>query len=293
VLTTSVVTGAGADLYVERRGSGPPLLLIVGGGGDCGYYGRLADILADEFTVLSYDRRGNSRSPLHVGPGPLVMAEQSADALAVLAANGFASALVFGNSGGATIALDLAAHHPGRLDAVVAHEPPVPVVLPDPASYLATFDEIDRLLHAEGWVAAFSLFQARLGLVPERVIATLLDPGPRLPPGPLREQMLRVSRNWEYMTRYEIRSFIGYRPDLRRIAANHVPVALARGATTSDLAAIQISEAAAGQLGVECAVFPGGHTAPMEVPGEFAVALRPLLHRLQAAGAGEEPPVRS
>ncbi|HEY3955206.1 MAG TPA: hypothetical protein VGM53_17700 [Streptosporangiaceae bacterium] len=87
MLTTGTAHGAGADLYFERRGAGPPLLLIVGGGGDCGYYGRLADILADEFTVLSYDRRGNSRSRLHTGPGPLVMAEQRADALAVLRAN--------------------------------------------------------------------------------------------------------------------------------------------------------------------------------------------------------------
>jgi pimeloyl-ACP methyl ester carboxylesterase len=280
VLTTGSAHGTGADLYVERRGSGPPLLLIVGGGGDCGYYGRLADILADEFTVLSYDRRGNSRSRLHARPGPLVMAEQRADALAVLQASGFSSALVFGNSGGASIALDLAAHHPDRLDAVVAHEPPVPAVLPDPAPYLAIFDEVDRLLRTEGWVAAFTHFQVALGLVPPQIVATLLDPGPRLPPGPLREQLVRVSRNWEYLTRYEIRPFIDHQPDLERIAANRVPVALARGAATSDQAVIQMCETAAGRLGMECVVFPGGHTAAMEIPGEFGAALRPLLHRL-------------
>jgi pimeloyl-ACP methyl ester carboxylesterase len=65
--------GGGCELYFERRGSGPPLLLIVGGGGDCGYYEEVAGILADEFTVLSYDRRGNSRSILHGPPAPLVM----------------------------------------------------------------------------------------------------------------------------------------------------------------------------------------------------------------------------
>jgi len=88
--------------------------------------------LADEFTVLTYDRRGNSRSGLHGGPAPLVMEEQSADALAVLDANGIDKALVFGNSGGASIALDLAARHPGQVNAAVVHEPPVPAVLPDP-----------------------------------------------------------------------------------------------------------------------------------------------------------------
>jgi hypothetical protein len=49
--------------------------------------------------VLTYDRRGNSRSRLHGEPRPLSLAEQSADAIAVLGANGFPAALVFGNSG--------------------------------------------------------------------------------------------------------------------------------------------------------------------------------------------------
>lgn len=52
----------GAELYCERRGSGPPLLLITGGIGDAGFYSSAANILANEFTVLNYDRRCNSRS---------------------------------------------------------------------------------------------------------------------------------------------------------------------------------------------------------------------------------------
>lgn len=149
MLTSGTARGAGADLYFERRGSGPALLLIVGGGGDCGYYDGLAEVLAAEFTVLSYDRRGNSRSRLHGSPAPVAMAQQSADALAVLDAAGISSALVFGNSGGASIALDLAARHPDRVEAAVAHEPPVPAVLPDPAGYVAVYDEMDRLLGTE------------------------------------------------------------------------------------------------------------------------------------------------
>lgn len=267
------------DLYFERRGSGPPLLLIVGGGGDCGYYEELAEILADEFTVLSYDRRGNSRSTLHGDPAPLVMAEQSADALAVLDANGIGSALVFGNSGGATITLDLAAYHPERVIAAVAHEPPVPAVLPDPEGYLAIYDEMDRLLGTAGWVAAFTYFQATLGRVPTPIIAAMLDPGQQLPPGPRRELMLRVSRNWEYMTRYEVRPFIDYQPDLGRITANGKPLILARGADSTDQEAVRMSEVTAARLGAECVVFPGGHTAPLEIPEAFSEVLRALLRR--------------
>lgn len=144
---TGMARADGADLYFERRGRGPALLLILGGGGDCGYYAALAGILASEYTVITCGRRGNSRSRLHEDNAELVMAEQSADALAVLHASGFTSARIFGNSGGATIALDLAAHHPHVAEAVVAHEPPVLAVLPDAAACRAIYDDIGKVLH--------------------------------------------------------------------------------------------------------------------------------------------------
>jgi pimeloyl-ACP methyl ester carboxylesterase len=110
--------------------------------------------------VITYDRRGNSRSPLYHDPVKITIAGQSADAVAVLRASGFNSARIFGNSGGAIIALDLAAHHPHAVDVVVAHEPPLPRVLPDASQYLDVYDEIDRTLRAEGWEAAFTIFQS-------------------------------------------------------------------------------------------------------------------------------------
>jgi pimeloyl-ACP methyl ester carboxylesterase len=279
-MTSGVAQADGAELYFERRGSGPALLLIVGGGGDCGYFGRLGDALADEYTVLAYDRRGNSRSRLSSPPRPLVMAEQSADALAVLRANGFDSGLVFGNSGGASVALDLAAHHPGAVEAVVCHEPPVPTVLTDGADYLSVFDEIDRLLAVQGWEAAFTHFQVTIGNAPPPVVAMLFDPAGHLPPGSERDRMMRTSGNWEYLTRYEVRPFIDYRPDLERIAANGVRIALGHGAVTDHAAAVRMSAAVAERLGGDSVEFPGGHTGPLEVPGAFATTLRGLLRRL-------------
>ena len=56
----------GAEIYCERRGSNGPLLLLLihGAMEDAGYYSSAADILADDesFTVVSYDRRCNSRT---------------------------------------------------------------------------------------------------------------------------------------------------------------------------------------------------------------------------------------
>ena len=44
------------------RGAGPPVLLIMGATEDGGHFDVLADVLADEFTLVSYDRRGDGHS---------------------------------------------------------------------------------------------------------------------------------------------------------------------------------------------------------------------------------------
>ena len=66
--TTNTLKVPGATLYYKVRGAGPLLLLICGGIYDAAGYAGLADRLADRYTVVTYDRRGNSRSPLDGPP---------------------------------------------------------------------------------------------------------------------------------------------------------------------------------------------------------------------------------
>jgi pimeloyl-ACP methyl ester carboxylesterase len=75
----------GAELYYEVRGGGPPVLLIMGFTGDAGHFETLAGALASEFTVISYDRRGNGRSPRPPGWAATRPEEQADDAAALLA----------------------------------------------------------------------------------------------------------------------------------------------------------------------------------------------------------------
>jgi hypothetical protein len=56
---------------------------------------------------------------------------------------------------------------------------------------------------------------------------------------------------------------------------------LAHGASTVDPEAVRMAQCTAARLGAECVVFPGGHTAPLEIPGDFGMVLRALLHRLR------------
>ena len=130
------VTVNRADLYYELRGAGPPVLLIMGATGDGGHFDELAHLLTGEFTVITYDRRGNGRSPLPAGWRTTSPEEQADDAAALLDALGTGPAAIFGTSSGGTFALCLLVRHPdGRLtaddrpclsfDVVASARPPV------------------------------------------------------------------------------------------------------------------------------------------------------------------------
>src|SRR5919205_1011207 len=150
----------GAMLYYEVRGSGPTLLCISGGPTDAGMFTDLASRLADRYTVVSYDQRGHSRSPLEGAPEDIPVALHADDAAAVLAAVGEEPAYVYGNSGGATIGLELVARHPDLVRTLVAHEPPIMELLPDADRWRATFREIDETYHAAGVFPAMGVFGA-------------------------------------------------------------------------------------------------------------------------------------
>ena len=63
-LTAHTLDVPRARLYYERRGSGP-LLMLVGLPMDSSGFAGLAGALADDYTVVTYDRRGISNSSRH------------------------------------------------------------------------------------------------------------------------------------------------------------------------------------------------------------------------------------
>jgi pimeloyl-ACP methyl ester carboxylesterase len=129
-----MATVNGAELYHEVRGDGPPVLLVMGATGDGGHFDALADLLADEFTVISYDRRGNGRSPRPAGWVTTSPKEQADDAAALLAALGVGPAAAFGTSSGANFTLALIIHHPSAVRGAILHEPVMTSLTDDPAA---------------------------------------------------------------------------------------------------------------------------------------------------------------
>src|SRR4029453_9652587 len=98
----AIVEANGTELYYEVHGSGSPLLFISGATGDAGHFTHVADALSDDFRVITYDRRGNSRSPRPAGWTQTSITEQADDAAALLEALPVTSPVVFGTRGGGT-----------------------------------------------------------------------------------------------------------------------------------------------------------------------------------------------
>ena len=130
----ALLTVNGTELYYELRGGGLPVLLIMGFTGDGGNFKTLAGLLADEFTVICYDRRGNGRSPRPAGWATTSPEEQADDAAALLTALGLAPAAVYGSSAGATFTLCLLIRNPEVVRGAVLHEPALVRLFDDPGA---------------------------------------------------------------------------------------------------------------------------------------------------------------
>src|SRR5262249_20660031 len=89
--------------------------------------------LSDEFTVIAYDRRGNSRSPR--GWFKVTLEEQASDVVKLLDVFKIKQTLVISSSNGGSIACKLMRLYGDRILGAVLHEPNwSPSFLQDPAN---------------------------------------------------------------------------------------------------------------------------------------------------------------
>ncbi len=99
------------------------MALVHGSWTDARTWDHVLPALSAGFRVLTYDRRGHSRSERPATPGSL--REDAADLAGLLESLGLAPAHVVGNSFGASVALRLAIDRPELVRSLIVHEPPV------------------------------------------------------------------------------------------------------------------------------------------------------------------------
>ncbi len=253
----------GTHIYYEIRGFGPPLLLIMGLTGDAGWFEPLAELLAEQFTVITYDRRANSRSPRPEGWTSTSVTEQADDAAELLSTLRLSPAIVFGNSFGAMILLELIVRHPLSVRGAIAHEPPLMPLLYQ-AHDLADF-----------WKAKVAKGGPRNALrvfteMKEDEAINGLDPS----------TMRRAFDNGDVIFSVEMPVIISYKPNAEALRGSKVPILIAAGEETA-MHLFCASKWLATQLRTDLHMFPSGHVGYVDQPREFATALLSLVEKFR------------
>lgn len=278
--TTGTLRTDGATLHYEVRGEGPLVLLIPGGSGGAAAFDDIADDLAADHTVATYDPRGLSRSPLDDPEAEQRVAEHADDAyrLIELLSPG-EPAQVFGASSGGIAALHLLATRPGRLARVVTHEPPVVEVLPDAADQRAFVARVEATFRTEGLRPAMAVFAAGLSEASggaEGDGGARPGSGPALPPR-AAARAERTMADLPYFIGRIVPRFMRYVPDVPLLETLTDRLVIACGRDSRGQLPHRAAACLAGRLGREPEYFPGGHVGLTTHPAEFGERLRKLL----------------
>ena len=272
-VTTERLRVPGASLYYEVRGSGPVLLMMPGGPADAGVFRRIAEALASDYTVVTYDPPGLSHSTLD---GPLqderIVQIFADDVHRLLLATAKEPAHVFGSSGGAVIGLELAARHPEEIRTFVSHEPPAPALLPDPARERAAMADIVETFRTAGMGPAMQKFMVQTRIRSGPPPARSGEPTPEM-----REGMAQFQRNMEFWLGHYFLAIAAYEPDFKALKAGSTRIVPGVGEDSRGELAHEGGLGLAERLGTQAVVFPGAHGGFDSHAAEFAVKLREVL----------------
>jgi pimeloyl-ACP methyl ester carboxylesterase len=272
---TETLKVPGASIYYEVRGSGPVLLMMPGGPADAGAFRRIAGYLESGYTVVTYDPRGLSHSTLDAPVNDERIVQIFADdAHRLLSATSKEAAFVFASSGGAVIALELAARHPEQVRTLVAHEPPSPVLLSDPARARADMEEIVQTYRSAGIGPAMQKL-----MVQTRMRSGPPPPPPGEPTAEMREGMAQMQRNMDFWFGRYFRAVGEHEPDFDALKSGSTRIVPAVGDASRGELAHEGGLGLAERLGTEAVVFPGAHGGFDSHAPEFATKLREVLAR--------------
>jgi pimeloyl-ACP methyl ester carboxylesterase len=251
-------------------------LILQGGAGNAHGSEALANELAYDFTVVTYDRRGLSRST-PIRAERYEISTHADDVARLINALSRETAFIFGSSLGALIGVELAARHPGVVRLLIAHEPGLYALLEgaERDDGLQGHREALETFQREGMPAAMKLMFARSG-------TDMNDPEAEVPASSVSnadpKAMQEHFANLRHFLTYDVAAVTRYQPDVAAVTAVRSRIIPAIGSATSpSVLPYRCTVALAGILNRAPVEFPGGHTAYMLRPKAVAQRIRDLL----------------
>lgn len=256
----------GARLHYEVQGSGPVLMFVGHPMGTAGF-ATIAPLLADQFSVVACDPRGFARSTIEDADQDAEPDLLADDVRRVLEAVGNLPAHVFGSSGGAVTGLALVTQFPDHVTTLIAHEPPVALLLPQAEEATAGIRQIYDTYRASGIQAAWARFSSFTGM-------KMQPQGDDAESPPPSAEVVATS---ERFFGHGLLPIALYSPDCAALQAAPTRVIVAGGLTSRGEFAQRTAAALAQRLGTPLIDFPGGHAGFVSDSHEFAGVLRRTL----------------
>jgi pimeloyl-ACP methyl ester carboxylesterase len=262
----------GASLHYQLRGSGPLLALIANPMGSSGFTA-LADLMATDHTVLTYDPRGSARSTVTDRTEATTPELLASDGYRVITAVTDQPVTILGSSGGAVTGLALVTAHPELVSVLVAHEPPLLTLLSDTEQQLGVVDHIRQTYREAGGEMAMREFLLAIGVLGDQGSRELADsPLPAATPAPA----VPADDN-DFFYANQLGPTTSYRPDLAALRAAPTRIVVGVGETSAGQLAHRGGLAFAAALGVPVTPFPGDHGGFAGQAAAFADRLRAVL----------------
>ena len=169
-----VISKDGTAIAFETIGKGLPIILV--DGAMCsrafGPMPTLASLLAEHFTVYTYDRRGRNES----GDTQPYAVEREVEDIEALIDNAGGSAFVFGTSSGAALALEAAIKLDGKIKKFAMYEPPYNSDNVARQAWKEYRKQLAELVSADRRGDAAELFMASVGTPADQIAGMRLTP---------------------------------------------------------------------------------------------------------------------
>lgn len=247
------------SLFYEVRGEGEPLLLIHGLSVDSWFYENTAQILSRFYQVITYDRRGNSRSQAKTDLDCSVE-QQSRDVKALLDALHISEVTIVGASAGSIIGEKFLEENPERVKKLIMYEAPMVGMMEDP-EIQQWIENMDDLIARRKYSTALLKFMQSIASTDTR--------GPKKPEEVVRREMNNMKQCLE--TEFDI--FIRHVPDLELSKKYADKITVAVGEKSNDTMYVRAAIQYAETIGAELLYYPGYHNLPCDLPKEFAICV--------------------
>jgi pimeloyl-ACP methyl ester carboxylesterase len=274
-MNTHTLNTVGAEITYDVDGplpttDGRPPLFMIGQPMDASGFRTLASFFPDR-TVVTYDPRGLGRSTRTDGRVDHDPTVQAGDVHAVIEALGAGPVEMFASSGGAVTALALVAAYPNDVTTLVAHEPPLVLVLPDAKAAQRAQAGYRDVYQAKGRGAGMAAFIALTSWHGEFTDDYFAQPAPD--PAMFGMPSEDDGSRDDPLLSDRSNPVTEYQPDVDALTAAPTRVVIAVGEESLGTFTGRTAIATAELLGQEATVFPSHHGGFMG--GEFGYAGQP------------------